>query len=85
MGLLLGYVLGRQRERPNAEWARQLDDHVDELRELIDELRSELAVLESAVDASRRIVPLIRPGNADERATVEVFMESLQAAEELLG
>ena len=32
MGLALGYLLGRRRERPDAEWAQALDVHADEIR-----------------------------------------------------
>ena len=86
MGLLLGYMLGRRRERPDVEWAYQLDAHAAELRALIDELRTELSVLEAAVVASRDVVPLLRPTNDDERERVAAFVDSLQAAEaEFLG
>ena len=86
MGLLLGYVLGRQRERPNVEWAHELDAHADELTSLIEELREELSVLENAVVASRRVVPLLRPNDDGERQLVADFMDALEAAEvELLG
>ena len=85
MGLLLGYLLGRRRERPEVDWAYQLDAHADELRGLIEELRQELSVVEDAVAAGRKIVPVLRPADEDERRLVAHFIESLQAAEEELS
>jgi hypothetical protein len=85
MGLLLGYLLGRRRERPEAEWAYELDAHADELRSLIDELRQELSVLDRAVAAGRLVVPVLRPADEREQRLVADFVESLQEAEEELA
>lgn len=86
MGLILGYLLGRRRERPDAEWAEELDAHADELRGLVDALREDIAVLERAVVASRQVVPLLRTQDESERALVNEFLDALHAAEdELLG
>ena len=85
MGLILGYVLGRRRERPDAEWADQLGAHADELRGLVDALREDVAVLERAVVAGRAVVPVLRAQNDQERADVNDFLDALSAAEDELG
>ena len=86
MGLLLGYLLGRRRERPDAEWAYELDAHADELRGLIEELHQEVEVLERAVTAARRAAPVLRPQDDHERQLVSDFIAALDAAEaELAG
>lgn len=81
MGLVLGYLLGRRRERPDAEWAQALDEHADEMRDLVDALREDIATLERAVDAGRQVVPVLRAQDESERVAVNEFLDALRAAE----
>ena len=81
MSLVLGYLLGRRRARPDAEWAQALDAHADELHDLIDALREGIAVLERAVVAGRAVVPVLRAKHESERMLVDQFLDSLRAAE----
>lgn len=85
MSLLLGYLLGRRRERPDVEWAQELDAHADELRGLVDALREDVEVLERAVVASRQVVPVLRPQDESERTLVDEFLDALRAAEDELA
>lgn len=80
MGTLLGYLLGRRRERPDVDWAHQLDAHTDELRRLAEELQRQNSVLWDVVDAAQRVVPLLRPNDAAERQQVAELHAALSRA-----
>ena len=81
MGTLLGYLLGRRRERPEVEWAHRLDEHADELRRMIDDLERQNAVLAEAVGAAEDVVPLLRTSNDEERRLVADLLEALRTAD----
>ena len=81
MGTLLGYLLGRRRERPEVQWAHRLDEHADELRRMIDDLERQNAVLAEAVGAAEDVVPLLRPENDEEHAAVADLLKALRAVD----
>lgn len=80
MGTLFGYLLGRRREAPDADWAHQLDAHADELRRVVEDLQRQNSVLWDAVDAAERVVPLLRPTDDAERQHVEELRAALSRA-----
>lgn len=84
MGALLGYLLGRRREQPDVEWAHQLDAYADELRRVVDDLERQNAVLIDAVEATQRVVPMLRPADDAERAAVAELLAALAAADAAL-
>lgn len=61
MGTVLGFLLGRRRYGRDAEWARELEAHVDELRAVVRELERRNAALEVVAGTSREVVASVQP------------------------